>query len=77
MINSCNLRCQGCWVDVAEKQQKIDVASMDRLIKEAKAVGSKGARSSAIYAYKRVVKSHKGTVAARIAEERIAALAGK
>ena len=25
IINSCNLRCQGCWVDVAAKQQKIDV----------------------------------------------------
>jgi hypothetical protein len=23
IINSCNLRCQGCWVDVAAKQQKI------------------------------------------------------
>ena len=20
IINSCNLRCKGCWVDVAEKQ---------------------------------------------------------
>ena len=26
IINSCNLRCQGCWVDVAAKQQTIDVA---------------------------------------------------
>src|SRR5215510_13940608 len=23
VINSCNLRCQGCWVDVAAKQQTI------------------------------------------------------
>ncbi len=32
IINSCNLRCQGCWVDVAAKQPKIEVAAMNRLI---------------------------------------------
>src|ERR1700681_4735683 len=40
IINSCNLRCQGCWVDVAAKQQTIDVASMNRIILQAKAVGN-------------------------------------
>lgn len=40
IINSCNLRCQGCWVDVASKQQKIDVAAMDRLVNESKAMGN-------------------------------------
>ncbi len=40
IINSCNLRCQGCWVDVAAKQQTIDVAAMNRLINEAKAEGN-------------------------------------
>jgi MoaA/NifB/PqqE/SkfB family radical SAM enzyme len=40
VINSCNLRCQGCWVDVAAKQSKIDVEAMDRLITEAKAMGN-------------------------------------
>lgn len=40
IINSCNLRCQGCWVDVAAKQQTIDVAAMDRLITEAKGMGN-------------------------------------
>src|ERR1039457_6260897 len=40
IINSCNLRCQGCWVDVAAKQQTIDVASMKRMIDQAKAVGN-------------------------------------
>jgi len=40
IINSCNLRCQGCWVDVAAKQQKIDLPAMDRLISEAKAMGN-------------------------------------
>lgn len=41
VINSCNLRCQGCWVDVAAKQSKIDRAAMHRLITEAKAMGNK------------------------------------
>src|SRR5688572_21713760 len=40
VINSCNLRCQGCWVDVAAKQSKIEVEAMDRLITEAKAMGN-------------------------------------
>ncbi len=40
IINSCNLRCQGCWVDVAAKQQEIDVAAMNRMINEAKAMGN-------------------------------------
>ncbi|MEO8499183.1 MAG: radical SAM protein, partial [Planctomycetota bacterium] len=40
IINSCNLRCQGCWVDVASKQQKIDVPAMNRMIDEAKAMGN-------------------------------------
>lgn len=40
IVNSCNLRCQGCWVDVAAKQSKIEVAAMDRLIRESKAMGN-------------------------------------
>ncbi len=40
IINSCNLRCQGCWVDVAAKQSKIEVDAMNRLITEAKAMGN-------------------------------------
>src|SRR5215213_5819105 len=39
IINSCNLRCQGCWVDVAAKQQTIDLAAMNKMINEAKEVG--------------------------------------
>jgi len=46
------------------------------LRKEAKGVKSRGARQSAVYAYQKVVKSHPGTVAAKIAEERIQALGG-
>ena len=40
IINSCNLRCQGCWVDVAAKQTKIELEGMSRLISEAKAMGN-------------------------------------
>lgn len=40
IINSCNLRCQGCWVDVSAKQTKIDLEAMNRLINEAKAMGN-------------------------------------
>ena len=40
VINSCNLRCQGCWVDVAAKQQIIEVDAMNRLIRDAKAAGN-------------------------------------
>jgi MoaA/NifB/PqqE/SkfB family radical SAM enzyme len=40
VINSCNLRCQGCWVDVAAKQEKIDLAAMSKMIGEARAMGN-------------------------------------
>jgi MoaA/NifB/PqqE/SkfB family radical SAM enzyme len=40
IINSCNLRCQGCWVDVAAKQQTISPEAFDKLLAEAKAMGN-------------------------------------
>ena len=40
IINSCNLRCQGCWVDVAAKQEKIEREAMGKLIREARAMGN-------------------------------------
>jgi MoaA/NifB/PqqE/SkfB family radical SAM enzyme len=40
IINSCNLRCQGCWVDVAAKQEKIEVEALARVIREANAAGN-------------------------------------
>ncbi len=40
VINSCNLRCQGCWVDVAAKQEIIAPAALAKLIKEARAMGN-------------------------------------
>ncbi len=40
IINSCNLRCQGCWVDVDAPTEKIDLEAMDRLIFDAKKHGN-------------------------------------
>lgn len=40
VINSCNLRCQGCWVDVAAKQETISPGAMSKLIGEARAMGN-------------------------------------
>ncbi len=40
VINSCNLRCRGCWMDVAAKQARIEAADMDRLIREARSMGN-------------------------------------
>ena len=40
IINSCNLRCQGCWVDVAHKQEKINVEALNRMISTAKKMGN-------------------------------------
>ncbi|NBV21462.1 MAG: radical SAM protein [Proteobacteria bacterium] len=39
IINSCNLRCQGCWVDV-ESKDAIDLASLNRTINDAQAHGN-------------------------------------
>src|SRR3954451_22554743 len=39
VINSCNLRCQGRWADVAAKQQPIPPEPFDRLLGEAKRMG--------------------------------------
>src|SRR5437588_1609608 len=40
VINSCNLRCQGCWVDVAAKQETIKPDAFHRLVREARAMGN-------------------------------------
>ena len=40
IINSCNLRCQGCWVDVSHKQQKIEFDALDKMVTEAKGMGN-------------------------------------
>jgi MoaA/NifB/PqqE/SkfB family radical SAM enzyme len=41
ILNSCNLRCQGCWVDVDKPQVKIEVEDLNKLVNEAKAHGNR------------------------------------
>jgi MoaA/NifB/PqqE/SkfB family radical SAM enzyme len=40
VISSCQLRCQGCWVDVDKPSHKISLPDMNRLLNEAKARGN-------------------------------------
>ena len=40
ITNGCNLRCQGCWVDVDKPQSVISFEAMDRLIANAKRHGN-------------------------------------
>ncbi len=40
IINSCNLRCQGCWVDVEAERNAIDLETLSRTITDAKAHGN-------------------------------------
>ena len=40
IINSCQLRCQGCWVDVESPRQMISLSEMNRLIDDAKKHGN-------------------------------------
>jgi len=40
IINSCNLRCQGCWVDVASKQEIIQPEAFHKMVAEARAMGN-------------------------------------
>jgi len=41
ILNSCNLRCQGCWVDVEAERSQLDVEAVSRLIDEAKTQGNR------------------------------------
>lgn len=40
IINSCQLRCQGCWVDVAAPQKMISLEDMNRIVNDAKHHGN-------------------------------------
>src|SRR2546423_5488580 len=40
IINSCNLRCQGCWVDVEAPREMIELAGMNKIIGDAKKHGN-------------------------------------
>ena len=40
IISSCQLRCQGCWVDVSAPAQKLSLDDLNRIIGDAKAHGN-------------------------------------
>ena len=40
VISSCQLRCQGCWVDVEAPTQKISLEEMNKLIGDSKKMGN-------------------------------------
>jgi MoaA/NifB/PqqE/SkfB family radical SAM enzyme len=40
IINSCNLRCQGCWVDVEAPRDALPLADINQLITDAKKQGN-------------------------------------
>lgn len=40
ILNSCNLRCQGCWVDVEAPREMIRLEELNQLIGDAKAHGN-------------------------------------
>ena len=40
VISSCQLRCQGCWVDVAAPTQKMSLDELNRIVGDAKAHGN-------------------------------------
>jgi MoaA/NifB/PqqE/SkfB family radical SAM enzyme len=40
ILNSCNLRCQGCWVDVDKPQVKIDLENLNKIVNDAKSHGN-------------------------------------
>src|SRR5437667_4905492 len=40
ILNSCNLRCQGCWVDVEAPREMISLEKMNQLLGDAKKHGN-------------------------------------
>lgn len=40
ITNTCNLRCQGCWVDVTAERTDIELETLNRTIADAKAHGN-------------------------------------
>ena len=40
IINSCQLRCQGCWVDVEAPRKTLDLDTLNRIVNEAKQQGN-------------------------------------
>ena len=40
IINSCNLKCQGCWVDVQAPRTMVPFEKLDAIVSDAKAHGN-------------------------------------
>jgi MoaA/NifB/PqqE/SkfB family radical SAM enzyme len=40
VISGCQLRCQGCWVDVEAPSKRLSLADLDRIVTDAKAHGN-------------------------------------
>ncbi|MEO1990610.1 MAG: radical SAM protein [Pirellulales bacterium] len=40
VINSCNLQCQGCWVDVTAPREMVPLEELDAIVSDAKAHGN-------------------------------------
>jgi MoaA/NifB/PqqE/SkfB family radical SAM enzyme len=40
IISSCQLRCQGCWVDVEAPRKMLDLDALNRIVREAKKRGN-------------------------------------
>ncbi|MCB1121250.1 MAG: radical SAM protein, partial [Verrucomicrobiae bacterium] len=41
ILNSCNLRCQGCWVDVDKPQVKLSLEKLNQIVEDAKPHGNR------------------------------------
>ena len=46
ILNSCNLRCQGCWVDVDKPQVKLELDELNAIVNDAKAHAIPSSESS-------------------------------
>lgn len=40
ILNSCNLRCQGCWVDVDKPREAIKLDELNKIVNDAKKHGN-------------------------------------
>lgn len=40
LLNSCNLRCQGCWVDVDKPRESLNLEELNKIINDAKKRGN-------------------------------------
>ena len=40
ILNSCNLRCQGCWVDVDKPRESMNLDELNKIVHDAKSHGN-------------------------------------